>query len=89
MALTHTIDKLTGELEDIKGKLDLYTSSDCESQLKTKKRKRRTATAVPRFFQCVHCEKAYGYSLLSSEGSLLQHVRLKHDKEGRDEEESN
>eukprot|EP01017_Pseudomicrothorax_dubius_P015015 TRINITY_DN17488_c0_g1_i1.p1 TRINITY_DN17488_c0_g1~~TRINITY_DN17488_c0_g1_i1.p1 ORF type:complete len:114 (+),score=15.09 TRINITY_DN17488_c0_g1_i1:328-669(+) len=38
-----------------------------------KKRQRRTATEIDRHYRCPLCVKSYG-----SEGSLAQHIKLKH-----------
>lgn len=71
------------KLEELKEEL-----CEQESQLKAKKgtkpkRHRRTADKIERKHTCPHCAKAYG-----SEGSLLQHVRLKHETSADKEEES-
>ena len=48
------------------------------SSTEKRKRHRRSAKQVERHFECSVCQKSYGYVPLSSEGSLKQHMKLKH-----------
>lgn len=71
------------------GKLETLKQELCEQEAQLKARKgtkpkrhRRTADKIERKHTCPHCAKAYG-----SEGSLLQHVRLKHEDSEYKEEE--
>lgn len=81
MALRRTIDDLAVECSELKVKLQEFDSpeEDCSPRKNLKKRRRRVATDIPRHFQCDFCGKAYGYLLRSSEGSLNQHLKLKHE----------
>ena len=71
------------KLEELKERL-----GEMEEQQKTRKstkpkRHRRTADKIDRKHTCPNCGKSYG-----SEGSLLQHVHLKHAKAELKEDES-
>lgn len=44
-----------------------------EGENEKMKRSRRTAMEITRHYRCQHCSKSYG-----SEGSLNQHIRIKH-----------
>jgi hypothetical protein len=71
------LQSLILEHQNILNKLEKYEgSTSCEknlAQIQKKKRHRRSANEIERHFICEECEKSYG-----SEGSLNQHIKLKH-----------
>ena len=75
MALNRTMASLQSECEALKEQLEELENPELKKSKKImNKRKRRIATEIPRHFTCKYCEKSYG-----SEGSLNQHMKLKHD----------
>lgn len=75
--LTAEKEKLANELQNVERKLQTISpesESTAEAEAK-KKRHRRKAKEISREYKCPlnTCSKSYG-----SEGSLLQHIRLKH-----------
>ena len=85
MALRQTLETLKKECRALTDKIEEAEEARNEGEISraAKKRRRRVANEIPRHFQCAQCSKAYGYSSLSSEGSLNQHIRLKHEAQGK------
>lgn len=71
------------KLEELKERLGEMEEQQNSRKSSKPKRHRRTADKIDRKHTCPNCDKSYG-----SEGSLLQHVHLKHGKGEAKEEES-
>ena len=68
--------QVLGRLErEEKMQKDFINLGKCDSSYENRKRQRRTADKIQRHYKCqvANCNKSYG-----SEGSLNQHIRLKH-----------
>lgn len=71
---TQQLQALILEYKNLTNKLErLQAHSMTEVSIQKRKRHRRAAEEIDRHFCCEQCGKAYG-----SEGSLNQHVKLKH-----------
>ena len=73
--LLKTKDELVAKLNKLQKKTEDFNQDAKSSNDERKKRFRRTATEIQRNFRCTveKCQKEYG-----SEGSLHQHIKLKH-----------
>lgn len=75
VSLTTQVQSLLSEKADLSKRMTTMLNDSKESQEASGKRQRRKATQIERHFKCEFCSKSYG-----AEGSLNQHVRLKHPK---------
>mmetsp|Transcript_7814 Transcript_7814/g.14985 ORF Transcript_7814/g.14985 Transcript_7814/m.14985 type:complete len:143 (+) Transcript_7814:1464-1892(+) len=78
ISLTSQVQNLVSEKADLTKRLStiIKDSKEARDSSLGSKRQRRKATQIERHFKCSMCSKSYG-----AEGSLNQHMRLKHSKE--------
>ena len=72
----NNLKQLIARLERKNKKLKTKKTENINDLYVNRKRHRRNKNEIAREFKCNLCEKKYG-----SEGSLKQHIRIKHKKE--------